>query len=145
MFLCCFFFFKQKTAYEMRISDWSSDVCSSDLQIGRVIFDAADDEDHALLEQARINVVRTFAAGGLFNHHRYKLGAGQDVSHGVSVLEWCVTLQFPAHALIETNARHSSGRAFVPQSGCGLRRRRIKQLFEPPRLFAPRAPVPQAT
>src|SRR3546814_10591756 len=33
--LCCFFFFKQKTAYEMRISDWSSDVCSSDLQSKR--------------------------------------------------------------------------------------------------------------
>src|SRR3546814_3713921 len=30
-FLVFFFFFKQKTAYEMRISDWSSDVCSSDL------------------------------------------------------------------------------------------------------------------
>src|SRR3546814_9560658 len=30
--LVCFFFFKQKTAYEMRISDWSSDVCSSDLK-----------------------------------------------------------------------------------------------------------------
>src|SRR3546814_8753728 len=29
--LVIFFFFKQKTAYEMRISDWSSDVCSSDL------------------------------------------------------------------------------------------------------------------
>src|SRR3546814_3122137 len=29
--LFLFFFFKQKTAYEMRISDWSSDVCSSDL------------------------------------------------------------------------------------------------------------------
>src|SRR3546814_6188073 len=29
--MLCFFFFKQKTAYEMRISDWSSDVCSSDL------------------------------------------------------------------------------------------------------------------
>src|SRR3546814_2862809 len=29
--LLFFFFFKQKTAYEMRISDWSSDVCSSDL------------------------------------------------------------------------------------------------------------------
>src|SRR3546814_10882148 len=28
----CFFCFKQKTAYEMRISDWSSDVCSSDLR-----------------------------------------------------------------------------------------------------------------
>src|SRR3546814_1667611 len=30
-YLLYFFFFKQKTAYEMRISDWSSDVCSSDL------------------------------------------------------------------------------------------------------------------
>src|SRR3546814_4105705 len=30
MFMC--FFFKQKTAYELRISDWSSDVCSSDLR-----------------------------------------------------------------------------------------------------------------
>src|SRR3546814_1719853 len=30
--LICFFFFKQKPAYEMRISDWSSDVCSSDLR-----------------------------------------------------------------------------------------------------------------
>src|SRR3546814_13571235 len=30
-----FFFFKQKTAYEMRISDWSSDVCSSDLGAGQ--------------------------------------------------------------------------------------------------------------
>src|SRR3546814_5595796 len=42
---CCsitFFFFKQKTAYDMRISDWSSDVCSSDLQLDGSIapFDA---------------------------------------------------------------------------------------------------------
>src|SRR3546814_9773079 len=35
MFIFCifFFFFKQKTAYEVRISDWSSDVCSSDLEV----------------------------------------------------------------------------------------------------------------
>src|SRR3546814_2342380 len=32
-----FFFFKQKTAYEMRISGWSSDVCSSDLEIVQII------------------------------------------------------------------------------------------------------------
>src|SRR3546814_15885630 len=32
--LSILFFFKQKTAYEMRISDWSSDVCSSDLPLG---------------------------------------------------------------------------------------------------------------
>src|SRR3546814_4804478 len=31
IFICFVFFFKQKTAYEVRISDWSSDVCSSDL------------------------------------------------------------------------------------------------------------------
>src|SRR3546814_16419383 len=36
--MCCsilVFFFKQKTAYELRISDWSSDVCSSDLGLGK--------------------------------------------------------------------------------------------------------------
>src|SRR3546814_4962603 len=33
MLFTIFFFFKQKTAYEMRISDWSSDVCSSDLWV----------------------------------------------------------------------------------------------------------------
>src|SRR3546814_4402804 len=37
----CFFFFKQKTAYEMRISDWSSDVCSSDL-LRRLVVDGAE-------------------------------------------------------------------------------------------------------
>src|SRR3546814_15457187 len=36
--IAVFFFFKQKTAYEMRISDWSSDVCSSDL--GRLLLRA---------------------------------------------------------------------------------------------------------
>src|SRR3546814_14327622 len=35
MYYLVFFFFKQKTAYEMRISDWSSDVCSSDLDADR--------------------------------------------------------------------------------------------------------------
>src|SRR3546814_3066022 len=34
LIVCIFFFFKQKTAYELRISDWSSDVCSSDLADG---------------------------------------------------------------------------------------------------------------
>src|SRR3546814_1139231 len=39
--VCVFFFFKQKTAVEMRISDWSSDVCSSDLGIGEAGFTPA--------------------------------------------------------------------------------------------------------
>src|SRR3546814_5517130 len=38
--LVLFFFFKQKTAYEMRISDWSSDVCSSDLGQGSLFHPA---------------------------------------------------------------------------------------------------------
>src|SRR3546814_7684992 len=41
---CVFFFFKQKTAYEMRISDWSSDVCSSDLPGARLDHRAVLDE-----------------------------------------------------------------------------------------------------
>src|SRR3546814_3871161 len=40
-----FFFFKQKTAYDMRISDWSSDVCSSDLFTNRCRDLAVDVED----------------------------------------------------------------------------------------------------
>src|SRR3546814_7878059 len=64
----CFFFFKQKTAYEMRISDWSSDVCSSDL-------DPADpntlshDEIHYLLEDSK-GTVWVGTAGGLRSEER---------------------------------------------------------------------------
>src|SRR3546814_3132719 len=47
-----FFFFKQKTAYEMRISDWSSDVCSSDLS--QVVAEA---HDVAMLPAAIIEVM----------------------------------------------------------------------------------------
>src|SRR3546814_10382254 len=43
-----FVFFKQKTAYEMRISDWSSDVCSSDLQ--------SDNKDARILGMADVSV-----------------------------------------------------------------------------------------
>src|SRR3546814_9070509 len=42
-----FFFFKQKTAYEMRISDWSSDVCSSDLLVAQHLL-----ADRRLVESA---------------------------------------------------------------------------------------------
>src|SRR3546814_4785517 len=43
------FFFKQKTAYEMRISDWSSDVCSSDLSDAGASDEAAAGDLHLLL------------------------------------------------------------------------------------------------
>src|SRR3546814_3237396 len=48
------FFFKQKTAYEMRISDWSSDVCSSDLKhtIPTAVFYNADERSTVFGRQA---------------------------------------------------------------------------------------------
>src|SRR3546814_8722430 len=55
MFYCLCFFFKQKTAYEMRISDWSSDVCSSDLVDHR--HHARGRQRHPLVGQAVAEVV----------------------------------------------------------------------------------------
>src|SRR3546814_1596457 len=54
------FFFKQKTAYEMRISDWSSDVCSSDLFIVRLNI-LQQQFDHAVLEIGQDVEVRKLA------------------------------------------------------------------------------------
>src|SRR3546814_4607699 len=54
MCMSSFFFFKQKTAYEMRISDWSSDVCSSDLRrqpAQNVVAAEFDDRVRGLLRQ----------------------------------------------------------------------------------------------
>src|SRR3546814_10777009 len=86
MFFMCFFFFKQKTAYEMRISDWSSDVCSSDLlavhddhavagliEAGQHVEDGglatarvADDAGELALLDAEVNVLEHGHAGKLF-------------------------------------------------------------------------------
>src|SRR3546814_1645358 len=54
------FFFKQKTAYEMRISDWSSDVCSSDLEPARIGADDVDRRDVGgdAFEQRRVEISR---------------------------------------------------------------------------------------
>src|SRR3546814_6557453 len=53
----CFFFFKQKTEYEMRISDWSSDVCSSDL----AWIVAHNDEAQRLLARVKLRLRTTDA------------------------------------------------------------------------------------
>src|SRR3546814_1872125 len=61
-----FFFFKQKTAYEMRISDWSSDVCSSDLTV----------------------------ISGL-NHNRMHLNASSEGRSERKVIEYCLGYLIP--------------------------------------------------
>src|SRR3546814_1283685 len=58
--VCCFLLFlvlcvfKQKTAYEMRISDWSSDVCSSDLERQRAVGQTQDIQANALLNMLKL-------------------------------------------------------------------------------------------
>src|SRR3546814_4962784 len=65
MWCFVFFFFKQKTAYEMRISDWSSDVCSSDLLLR--IRDAA----RGLSDTVRVAVaLNLLTEEGLPHFHR---------------------------------------------------------------------------
>src|SRR3546814_7976498 len=56
------FFFKQKTAYEMRISDWSSDVCSSDLAI--------DDAAAIAIERHPADPPARVARRAVVEHHR---------------------------------------------------------------------------
>src|SRR3546814_1457658 len=58
----CFFFFKQKTAYEMRISDWSSDVCSSDLSLHAYFLRPGNMTRPIVYEVDRIRDGRTFTA-----------------------------------------------------------------------------------
>src|SRR3546814_4218675 len=56
--LLFFFFFKQKTAYEMRISDWSSDVCSSDLLIAQSLnqISKAHGDNNAILDNCHVRI-----------------------------------------------------------------------------------------
>src|SRR3546814_3594812 len=80
-FICIFFFFfKQKTAYEMRISDWSSDVCSSDLlegeeaaalsfaEDGQVLLSFRDIDTIALLDLESEKIVWTMRGGWIGQH-----------------------------------------------------------------------------
>src|SRR3546814_2943807 len=68
--LCVFFFFKQKTAYEMRISDWSSDVCSSDLLLLLGDLARLDGEREAALLLVDVGDLRVHLVA-----HREALGA----------------------------------------------------------------------
>src|SRR3546814_1055832 len=61
VFFYSLFFFKQKTAYEMRISDWSSDVCSSDLREHLVGRDAVAPERDGLRARDLVRLVDELA------------------------------------------------------------------------------------
>src|SRR3546814_5930637 len=67
---CFVFFFKQKTAYEMRISDWSSDVCSSDLHLfdqclnaDRMQLFIGDESGYRVLDECSVVTAPYYVAG----------------------------------------------------------------------------------
>src|SRR3546814_20088924 len=72
-----FFFFKQKTAYEMRISDWSSDVCSSDLASGETALRGA--LRLKLRRQWHLEVGADHAANGQDGNFSYRVN-GVEIS-----------------------------------------------------------------
>src|SRR3546814_3599112 len=106
-FVYIFFFFKQKTAYEMRISDWSSDVCSSDLTDGVTEAFNHDNEaygserllamaapGHGALEHCRRLVAEV---------HRFADGAPQ--SDDITVL----AIRLGEDSAVDAEAQHQTG------------------------------------
>src|SRR3546814_7242523 len=84
LFFLFFFFFKQKTAYEMRISDWSSDVCSSDLQaFGGMLAPAFAGRVPDITEenlQSRVRGVTLMALSNKFGHMVLTTGNKSEMS-----------------------------------------------------------------
>src|SRR3546814_10564173 len=94
-----FFFFKQKTAYEMRISDWSSDVCSSDL-----VLDEATEGLAPLIRQEIWRALGELKANGLSQIVIDKnVGALLDLAdHHYVIQKGCVVWQGGSEALRRT-------------------------------------------
>src|SRR3546814_8379268 len=90
-FMCSLFcfFFKQKTAYEMRISDWSSDVCSSDLQTDDGKHDsAAISSREAILEEIGTHFHGTlYRKGTRSEEHTSELQSLMRISYAVFCLK----------------------------------------------------------
>src|SRR3546814_16211426 len=98
-----FFFFKQKTAYEMRISDWSSDVCSSDL-------DRIAPQAHAPIEAARARrdfavEIGIVAAREVDFEHRRHLRPADPLEIGVEQVLHRFPRRLPAKDRLRVDAR----------------------------------------
>src|SRR3546814_20801002 len=127
-----FFFFKQKTAYEMRISDWSSDVCSSDL----------GDQCHA---DAAVEGARHLA--GLDIALRLEEGHQPRLRPGIGVDEGMQPLRQHARDVFEEPAASDVGeRVAAPAADNGQTRLPIYTRRPPPRVHqsTPHPPIPCA-
>src|SRR3546814_1811477 len=110
----CVFFFKQRTAYEMRISDWSSDVCSSDLveqqrvdvarlqlhRAGAFGLDVAAPRGHALVPVVGRLLV------GLLDQQQRRVGARERTPLPVAILE--------SRALVELDGAAADAQRVLP-------------------------------
>src|SRR3546814_8030338 len=101
-----FFFFKQKTAYEMRISDWSSDVCSSDLSISAKYY-CVDRHDHRSAANRFPKVNRTSAASIEKPIHNVKVPMNAAEAASKSIRRWKLVSSYLERAV----------RCFLPASG----------------------------
>src|SRR3546814_7112904 len=108
-----FFFFKQKTAYEMRISDWSSDVCSSDLFA---------DEEYIVEPLFALLLARAFAGLklrvaeriGLRHRFGHRLAGVADRRHHHLVIDeilapWMAEQEIGAVDILGVDRRHHEG------------------------------------
>src|SRR3546814_3834706 len=117
------FFFKQKTAYEMRISDWSSDVCSSDLaDIERLAAGVADRVVVPGREPELMRILRPRVAGVRFAGHAAEPGIGQHVR------PWRrrrLSLRRVDHVLVAVRGERAEAVAFAQRRGGWIERPRI--------------------
>src|SRR3546814_16845465 len=115
------FFFKQKTAYEVRISDWSSDVCSSDLWLGRL------SPSRPALAIAPWRSSLPSANTGNFSHSlidRSKLsrrGRGSSVASARMTIGACSPFEPCTVITRTTSLRASIGRASCRERVCSVR------------------------
>src|SRR3546814_15001014 len=135
-FAClCFFFVKQKTAYEMRISDWSSDVCSSDLtyQDWIVACQARDDAARCVMTQ-----IRTAPRTGQRVLAIELRAAGEETVAGVLVMPFGLALSKGVALRVDDGAGEPAsdfstclpGGCLVPPIGIALGRERVCQYSE---------------
>src|SRR3546814_8649614 len=109
--LCPVFFFKQKTAYEMRISDWSSDVCSSDL------VDISAESTVSRLSSKRKAKISPGDARAARRFPSYRVGSAIETSqnHAVALWDNCVRpqLSYAGRQIADQKGRFKKGS--VPQ------------------------------
>src|SRR3546814_8029535 len=100
-------FFNQKTADEMRMSDWSSDVCSSDLEETRPVCDRDDESLHRLIEEEIGGFLKLTMA-------RYDREARQEFSDQLIIELAEVPLSLVAPALAEARRKLAYPERLVP-------------------------------